>query len=117
MSYRGDMLGRFTVRLSDDGSGTFGVWDSAVNGWRVTNLDRAAAEQMKTDLELQFNAQGTRPPDDIRTVDPPQPVEQLVAWESGELDAWIREGGQWLGRVRDRNGNIAWVPQSDLRPA
>ncbi|WP_433020067.1 hypothetical protein [Kribbella sp. CA-294648] len=111
------MLGRFTVRPSDDGSSTFGVWDGAVNGWRVTNLDRAAAEQMKTDLDLQFNAHGPRPASDIRSVAPPQSVELVTAWEPGELDAWIRDDGQWLGRVRDRDGYIAWIPQSDLRPA
>ncbi|WBQ03864.1 hypothetical protein [Kribbella sp. CA-293567] len=111
------MLGRFTVRLSDDGSGTFGVWDGAVNGWRVTNLDRAGAEQMKTDLDLQFNAHGPRPADDIRTVDPAQPVEHLIVWEPGELDAWVRDGGQWHGRVRNRDGAVAWIPQTDLRPA
>lgn len=111
------MLGRFTVRQSDASSGTFGVWDGAVNGWRATNLDQAAAERMKTDLDLQFNAHGPRPASDIRSVDPPQPVDHLTAWEPGELDAWIRDSGQWLGRVRDRGGRVAWIPQSDLRPA
>ncbi|GAA0943389.1 hypothetical protein GCM10009554_36580 [Kribbella koreensis] len=53
---------------------------------------------MKTDLDLQFNAHGPRPADEIRSVDPAQPVEHLVAWEPGELDAWIRDGGQWLGQ-------------------
>jgi hypothetical protein len=80
-------------------------------------LEKAAAEQMKTDLDLQFNAHGPRPADDVRSVDPPQPVEHLTAWEPGELDAWIRDGGQWLGRLRDRDGHVAWIPQSDLRPA
>jgi hypothetical protein len=111
------MLGRFTVRPSAEGDGTFGVWDGAVNGWSVSNLDAAAAEQMKTDLDLQFNAHGPRPADEIRSVDPAQPVEHLVAWEPGNLDAWIRDGGHWLGRVRDRDGHVAWIPQSDLRPA
>ena len=34
------MLGRFTVRPSNEGDDTFGVWDGAVNGWRVTNSER-----------------------------------------------------------------------------
>jgi hypothetical protein len=34
------MLGRFTVRPSDDGSGRFGVWDGAVNGWRANDYER-----------------------------------------------------------------------------
>lgn len=80
-------------------------------------LDQAEAERIKTDLDLQFNAHGPRPADDVRSVDPPQAVEHLTAWESGELDAWIRDGGQWLGRVRDRDGHVARIPQSDLRPA
>jgi hypothetical protein len=111
------MLGRFTVRPSDAGDGTYGVWDGAVNGWRAPSLEKADAERVKTDLDLQFNAHGPRPADDIRSVDPPQPVEHLTAWEPGELDVWIRDGGQWLGRVRDHDGHVAWIPQTDLRPA
>jgi hypothetical protein len=29
---------------------------------------------------------------------------------------WIRDNGQWLGRVRDSDGRISWVAGDDLRP-
>jgi hypothetical protein len=112
------MLGRFTVRPSNDGDGTYGVWDGAVNGWRASGLtDADTAEQMKADLDLQYNAHGPRPAVDVRRADPAKPVRIATDWKPGELDAWIRENGQWLGRVRDLEGHITWVPAADLRPA
>ncbi|GAB2605250.1 hypothetical protein GCM10027269_71670 [Kribbella endophytica] len=116
MSYGGPMLGRFTVRPSNDGDGTYGVWDGAVNGWRASGLvDAATAELMKSDLDLQYNAHGPRPAGDVRRADPVEPVLFAVGWEPGELDAWVREKGQWLGRVRGHDGHIQWIPAADLR--
>jgi hypothetical protein len=110
------MLGRFTVRPSNDGDGTYGVWDGAVNGWRSQGLSAEAAEHAKTELDVQFDAHGPRSADAVRRVNPAQPVEH-AEWEPGELDIWIRDGDQWLGRVRDREGRLAWIPAGDLRPA
>ena len=110
------MLGRFTVRPSDDGANTFGVWDSAVNGWRATGIsDEPRARELASDLEIQYDAHGPRPADAIRHVQPSQEV-QRAAWSTGELDVWIRDNGEWLGRVRDKNGHVTWVPGADLRP-
>jgi hypothetical protein len=77
------MLGRFTVRPSNDGDGTYGVWDGAVNGWRASGLtDSATAEQIEVDLDLQFDAHGPRP------ACPSLPVanrEQRLRFGSSEL--------------------------------
>ena len=110
------MLGRFTVRPSDDGSPGFGVWDGAVNGWRATGLDTEwEAQRVASDLDLQYDAHGPRAADAVRRVDPAQPV-QRARWKTGTLDAWIRDNGEWIGRVSDEDGHITWVPGSDLRP-
>ncbi|ONI67603.1 hypothetical protein BWI15_31360 [Kribbella sp. ALI-6-A] len=68
------MLGRFFVRPSANGDGTFGVWDGAVNGWRGNGLTEHAASQVKADLDVQFNAHGPRPARDVRQIDPARPV-------------------------------------------
>lgn len=119
MSYRGDMLGRFTVRPDDagNGNGTVGVWDGAVNGWSVAGLTPEVAERMKVDLDLQFNAHGPRPADDVFPVEPVQLVERAVAWEPVKLDTWLKDGGRWYGRVSDHDGHVTLVPRTDLRPA
>lgn len=50
-------------------------------------------------------------------VDPAQPV-QRAAWATGELDVQINDNGEWLGRVREKNGPVPGPgPGSDLRPA
>jgi hypothetical protein len=109
------MLGRFTVRPSDDGSGTFGVWDGAVNGWRANGLGSdAEAHRVATELDVQYDAHGPRPADAIRRVEPAERV-QRAQWQEVELDVWIRDGGRWLGRIRDHDGSLSWVPGSELR--
>jgi hypothetical protein len=60
-AYGGYMLGRFTVRPADDGSATFGVWDSAVSGWRGTDLTEQQAHTTATDLDVQYDAHGPSP--------------------------------------------------------
>jgi hypothetical protein len=65
------MLGRFTVGPSDDGSGGFGVWDGAVNGWRATGLENEEeANELATDLDVQYDAHGPRAADKVRHVRP-----------------------------------------------
>jgi len=110
------MLGRFTVRPADDGSNRFGVWDGAVNGWRATGIDdEGQARQLASDLDVQYDAHGPRPAEAVRRVDPSQQVQRAI-WATGELDVWIRDNGVWLGRFRDKDGHITWVPGADLRP-
>ncbi len=39
------------------------------------------------------------------------------AWQKsiGDLDAWVSEGGRWLGRVRLSDGRVTWLDQNDIR--
>ncbi|GAA2824424.1 hypothetical protein [Kribbella solani] len=109
------MFGRFTVRPSDDGTSRFGVWDGAVNGWRATGIDdEGKARELASDLDVQYDAHGPRAADAVRHVDPALPV-QRASWSAGVLDVWVREHGQWIGRFRDENGNVTWVPGAELR--
>jgi hypothetical protein len=71
--------------------------------------DRAAAE-----LELQYDVHGNRSAETVQRVDPPVPVER--AWQlAGVLDAWVRENGEWIGRVRRDDGRIVWIRGAELR--
>ena len=53
---------------------------------------------------------------DRREVDPPFQVE-TAAWSPGQLDWWVKERQQWLGRVRGKDGRQRWIRAVDLRPA
>jgi hypothetical protein len=37
--------------------------------------------------------------------------------EAGQLDWWVKEPQQWLGRVRGKDGRQRWIRAVDLRPA
>jgi hypothetical protein len=100
-----------------DDAGTYGVWDGAVSGWRTTGRDPDDAQQQKVDLDLQFNAHGPRSAGDVRPVEPTQRVERAVAWEPAELDTLLKDGGDWYGRIRDRDRHVTLVPRADLRQA
>lgn len=54
---------------------------------------------------------------DRREVDPPVPVETATWSGAGQLDWWVKERQQWLGRVRGKDGRQRWIKASDLRPA
>jgi hypothetical protein len=54
---------------------------------------------------------------DRRVVDPPIPVESATWSLGGQLDWWVKERQQWLGRVRGKDGHQRWVKAADLRPA
>ena len=73
------------------------------------------ANALASDLELQYTVHGPRDQADVRRVDPPVPVD---GWRQriGELDAWINEGGRWLGRVRHAGGRVSFIDQSQIRP-
>lgn len=108
------MGGRFQVRQVEDG---FGVWDTAVGGWRsVQNLSRAAADNLAADLDLQYGPYGIRLASEVRRCEPPRSVEARNWGAAGVLEVWVREGGRWWGRVRDGDGGRRWVPSDDLRP-
>jgi len=54
---------------------------------------------------------------DRRAVDPPVPVETATWSKAGQLDWWVKERQQWLGRVRGADGKQRWLPAVDLRRA
>jgi hypothetical protein len=72
------------------------------------------AHDQAAELELQYDARGHRSADTVQRVDPPVPVER--AWQvAGALDAWVRENGEWIGRVRRDDGRIVWIRAAELR--
>jgi hypothetical protein len=54
---------------------------------------------------------------DRREVDPPIQVEAATWAKAGQLDWWMRERQEWLGRVRGADGRQRWIRAVDLRPA
>jgi hypothetical protein len=107
------MFGRFKVRPYGDG---YGVWDGAANGWRSGQLSESDARDLAGDLDLQYDEHGPRAADSVRRIEPAQHV-QRATWESvGVLDTWVRHRGQWWGRIRAADGQVAWVLAADLRP-
>ena len=57
------------------------------------------ANALAADLELQHTVHGPGDSANVRCVDPPLTVD---AWppRACQLDAWVTEGGRWLGHVR-----------------
>jgi hypothetical protein len=53
---------------------------------------------------------------DRREVNPPIAVEAATWSRAGQLDWWVKERQQWLGRVRGTDGRQRWVRAVDLRP-
>jgi hypothetical protein len=54
---------------------------------------------------------------DRRAVDPPVQVEMATWSPGGQLDWWVKDRQEWLGRVRGKDGRQRWVKAVDLRPA
>jgi hypothetical protein len=54
---------------------------------------------------------------DRRVVDPPIHVESATWSPGGQLDWWVKERQEWLGRVRGADGRQRWIRAVDLRPA
>lgn len=107
------MVGRFNVR-SGDGEQDWAIWDNGANGQRGSGLSEQDAHDQAAALELQYDAHGYRDPSTVRRVDPPVPVD--VFQPAGVLDHWVREHGEWIGRVRGIDGKYAWIRQADVRP-
>jgi len=106
------MVGRF---IANDGGGehAWSVRDNASNGERGDGLTESAARQLAADLELQYDAHGQRDPGTVFRRDPPVPVDAYQP--VGVLDRWLKENGQWVGRVCRPDGRIVFIPQSELR--
>jgi hypothetical protein len=54
---------------------------------------------------------------DRREVDPTVQVETATWSNAGQLDWWVKERQQWLGRVRGADGKQRWIKAVDLRAA
>jgi hypothetical protein len=54
---------------------------------------------------------------DRREVDPPIQVDAATWSPGGQLDWWVKERREWLGRVRGADGRQRWIKAVDLRPA
>jgi hypothetical protein len=52
---------------------------------------------------------------DRREVRPPVPVDSATWQSAGELDYWVRERGEWWGRVRGPDEHQTWIRAADLR--
>ena len=65
-----------------------------------------------SDTDVQQYAEADR-----REIDPPIEVESATWSAGGQLDWWVKERQQWLGRVRGKDGRQRWVKAADLRPA
>ena len=50
-------------------------------------------------------------------MDPPIEVEVATWLVAGQLDWWVKERQQWLGRVRGPDGRQRWINAADLRQA
>ncbi|MDX6241899.1 MAG: hypothetical protein QOG10_6723 [Kribbellaceae bacterium] len=112
--HSGVMTGRFNTRLPDGGGDhDWMIWDNAANGQRGSGLTKEQACQEAADLELQYDAHGYRDPATVRRVDPPVPVEAFQP--AGRLGAWVRENGEWIGRIRGHDGEYTWIRHTDLR--
>jgi hypothetical protein len=53
---------------------------------------------------------------DRRAVDPPIRVDTAIWSKAGQLDWWVKERQEWLGRVRGVDGGQRWIRAVDLRP-
>jgi hypothetical protein len=97
------------------GSGRWGVYDGGVMGWRAVDLGEDEACQMAMDMDVVYNQYGQRTADERREVRPPMEVETATWSAGGTLDYWVRERGEWWGRVRGPDGRQMWIKAKDLR--
>jgi hypothetical protein len=111
------IFGRHVALFHHIGSGVWGVFDAGVMGWRATDLSEYDAQQQAADLNVTFNQYGQRNEEDRHGVDPPIEVESATRSAAGDLDYWVKEREEWLGRVRGPYGRQKWIKAADLRPA
>jgi hypothetical protein len=53
---------------------------------------------------------------DRREVNPSIHVEAATWSRAGQLDYWVKERREWLGRVRGPDGRQRWIRAVDFRP-
>ena len=68
--------------------------------WKAVDLGENEAKQKAMDLNVVFDQYGERTNADRREVRPPVIVVSATWQAAGELDYWVRERGEWWGRVR-----------------
>ena len=84
-------------------------------GWRAVDLGEDEACRMAMDMDVVYNQYGQRTPEERREVRPPIEVEMATWAAAGTLDYWVRESGEWWGRVRGPDGRQIWIKARDLR--
>ena len=97
------------------GSGRWGVWDGGVMSWRATDLAENEAKEKAADLNVVFDQYGQRTNAERREVRPPVAVEAATWHDAGHMDYWVKERGEWWGRVRGPDGHPTWVRAGELR--
>ncbi len=97
------------------GSGIWGIFDQAMNGWKCTDIGEDEARQTAADLNVHFDVYGPRESGRHREVKPATPVESATWRAAGELDWWVMETDGWWGRVRGPDCRMTWVKATDLR--
>ncbi|MFG1818294.1 hypothetical protein ACGFIF_31330 [Kribbella sp. NPDC049174] len=108
-------MSRFEV-CGDAASG-FGVSDSATSRWSMPlDLSEAEAAELAADLNARCDSY-QRGPEAVRWCKPAVPVAARRWKPAGTIDVWIRDRGEWYGRVCDDTGRVRWYPADDLRPA
>jgi hypothetical protein len=85
--------------------------------WLASDLSENEAKQQAPDRNVIFDQWGQREEKHRRQVSPPIQVESATWTAAGELDYWVRDGGEWWGRVRGPDGHHVWIRAADLRPA
>jgi hypothetical protein len=75
--------------------------------------ERADAEKVAFEMNLAYNQYGRRGYVDRRLPREPIPVQRWT--RAGDLIAWVRDRGEWIGAVRGPNGEIHWIPSDELR--
>ncbi|WP_132154873.1 hypothetical protein [Kribbella antiqua] len=109
-------MSRFEV--CGDAATGFGVSDSASSRCSMPlDLSEAEAADLAADLNATYDTYGEHGPDVLRWCRPAVPVAARRWKPAGTIDVWIRDRGEWYGRVCDDTGRVRWYPADDLRPA
>lgn len=79
------------------------------------DLSESEAAELAADLNARYDTYGLRGPEAVRWCKPAVPVAVRRWMLVGTIDVWIRDRGEWYGRVCDDTGRVRWYPADDLR--